>query len=139
MEKGMRTGSATATLLALLLVCSCGPAADTPDQELDPRVFAHPHLATGLNNLAGIHLLEGEYRRAEPLFKKSLKIREATFGPDHRLVAAVVNSLAHVYRGMGKDARSERMRERYEMIADRQSTLEVPAGRAEQRFISSRR
>ncbi len=97
----------------------------------------HPHLATGQNNLAGIYLLEGDYRRAEPLFKNALRIREATFGPDHRLVAAIVNSLAHVYRGMGNGARAERMQERYQTIADRQSTLEVPGGRIQQRLTIS--
>jgi tetratricopeptide (TPR) repeat protein len=34
-----------------------------------------------LNNLAGLYYSQGKYAEAEPLYKRSLQIREKTLGP----------------------------------------------------------
>ena len=36
----------------------------------------------------------GQYAKAEPLYQRSLKIRESQLGPDHPDVAASLNNLA---------------------------------------------
>ena len=39
----------------------------------------------------------GQYVQAEPLYQRSLKIRESKLGPDHPDVAASLNNLAILY------------------------------------------
>ena len=56
----------------------------------DPRESArpdHPDVATSLNNLAELYRTQGDYAKAEPLYKRSLAIREKALGPDHPDVA----------------------------------------------------
>ena len=36
----------------------------------------HPHVATSLNNLAELYRAHGKHAEAEPLYKRSLAIRE---------------------------------------------------------------
>ena len=43
----------------------------------------HPNYATGLNNLAGLYLLQGRYSEAEPIFKRALMIWEKALGSEH--------------------------------------------------------
>jgi len=40
-----------------------------------------PRLATSLNNLATLYHAQGKYAQAEPLYKRSLAIREKALGP----------------------------------------------------------
>ena len=40
-------------------------------------------MATSLNNLAGLYHAQGKYGEAEPLYKRSLAIREKILGPEH--------------------------------------------------------
>ena len=47
----------------------------------------HPNVATSLNNLAELYRNQGKYAEAEPLYKRSLAIREKALGPDHPDVA----------------------------------------------------
>jgi tetratricopeptide (TPR) repeat protein len=44
---------------------------------------------------------QGRYAEAEPLYKRSLAIREKAFGPDHTNVAVSLNNLAELYRAHG--------------------------------------
>ena len=44
---------------------------------------------------------------AEPLYKRSLKIKEAKLGTDHPAVAASLNNLAELYRSQGRYADAE--------------------------------
>ena len=41
----------------------------------------HPDVATSLNNLADLYRAMGRYAEAEPLYQRSLEIREASSGP----------------------------------------------------------
>jgi tetratricopeptide (TPR) repeat protein len=62
----------------------------------------HPYIATSLNNLAVLHVSQGRYADAEPLYKQSLAIYEKTFGPDHPNVATALNNLARLYQDQGR-------------------------------------
>jgi len=57
----------------------------------------HPDLATSLNNLAELSLIQWRYREAESLHKRALAIREKALGPDHPLTAASLTNLARLY------------------------------------------
>ena len=57
----------------------------------------HPDLATSLNNLAELGLIQWRYREAEALHKRALAIREKALGPDHPLTAASLTNLARLY------------------------------------------
>ena len=57
----------------------------------------HPDLATSLNNLAELSLIQWHYREAEALHKRALAIREKALGPDHPLTAASLTNLARLY------------------------------------------
>ena len=61
-----------------------------------------PRHATSLNNLADLYRTQGRYGDAEPLFKRSLGIREKTLGPEHPGVAASLNNLAGLYSAQGR-------------------------------------
>jgi hypothetical protein len=50
-------------------------------------------VAKSLNNLAGLYYAQGKYTQAEPLYKRSLAIREKAFGPDHPVVGMSLNNL----------------------------------------------
>ena len=47
------------------------------------------------------------YAEAEPLFKRSLAIREKTLGPDHPDVGNSLNALAALYYEQGKYSEAE--------------------------------
>ncbi|MBT6561325.1 MAG: tetratricopeptide repeat protein, partial [Candidatus Scalindua sp.] len=67
----------------------------------------HPDDATTLNNLALLYSTQGKYEEAEPLYKRSLEIKEKSFGPDHPDVATTLNNLADLYRQQGKYEEAE--------------------------------
>ena len=50
----------------------------------------------------------GQYAKAEPLYQRSLKIREAKLGPDHPNVAASLNNLADLYQPWANTPRPSR-------------------------------
>ncbi len=64
-------------------------------------------LATTLNVLANVYLIQGKYAEAEPLYKRALAIREKALGPEHLVVAQSLNNLAELYRVQGKYAEAE--------------------------------
>ncbi len=59
-------------------------------------------LATSLNNLAALYESQGRYSEAEPLFVRSLSIREQQLGADHPDVATSLNNLAGLYDSQGR-------------------------------------
>jgi len=67
----------------------------------------HPDAATSLNNLADLYRGQREYAQAEPLYQRSLSIREKALGPNHPDVASTLNSLAELYIAQGKYAAAE--------------------------------
>ena len=50
---------------------------------------------------------QGRYADAEPLYKRSLAIREKALGPDHPDVALSLNNLAELYHAQGRYADAE--------------------------------
>jgi tetratricopeptide (TPR) repeat protein len=62
--------------------------------------------------LALLYHDQGRYADAEPLYKRSLTIREKEPGPDHRDVAASLNSLALLYRDQGRYTDAEALYKR---------------------------
>ena len=60
-----------------------------------------------MNNLASLYKAMGRYAEAEPLFCRSLAIREKQLGRDHPHVAGSLNNLADLYENMGRYAETE--------------------------------
>jgi tetratricopeptide (TPR) repeat protein len=67
----------------------------------------HPDVAKSLNSLAFLHRTQGDYAKAEPLYKRSLAILEKALGPDHPDVAMSLNNLALLYDTQGDYAKAE--------------------------------
>jgi CHAT domain-containing protein/tetratricopeptide (TPR) repeat protein len=53
-------------------------------------------------NLAALYRDQGRFADAEPLYKRSLEIREKTLGPDHPDIAASLNTLANLYQSQSR-------------------------------------
>jgi tetratricopeptide (TPR) repeat protein len=66
-----------------------------------------PDSSTSLNNLAYLYESTGRYAEAEPLFVRSLAIREQELGANHPDTAASLNSLAGLYKSTGRYAEAE--------------------------------
>ena len=49
----------------------------------------------------------GDYAKAEPLYRKALRIRQKVFGPEHPDTATSLNNLAALYNDMGDYATAE--------------------------------
>ncbi|MBW4528498.1 MAG: tetratricopeptide repeat protein [Phormidium tanganyikae FI6-MK23] len=64
-------------------------------------------LATCLNWIAELYYRQGRYAEAEPLFVRSLSIREQPLGCDHPDVASSLNNLANLYELQGRYAEAE--------------------------------
>ncbi|MBF2089308.1 MAG: tetratricopeptide repeat protein, partial [Synechococcales cyanobacterium K32_A2020_035] len=62
----------------------------------------HPHVATSLNNLAGLYESQGRYELAEPLYEQALDLRRSLLGEQHSSVAASLNNLAALYYAQGR-------------------------------------
>lgn len=60
-----------------------------------------PALATALNELAIFHFSQGDFAAAEPLFRRTLAIRETALGPDHPHTAQALNNLSQVLQERG--------------------------------------
>ena len=75
----------------------------------------HPHVATGLNNLAALYMAQGRYAQAEPLFKRALMIMEKTV-PNHPDVAILLNSMAALYTKTGRDDEAKKLLARAKRI-----------------------
>lgn len=75
-------------------------------------VAATPNEAEPLNRNVIQLLKRGQYDAAIPLAERALSIGEKALGPEHRLVAAILNNLAAAYEGKSDYARAERLYER---------------------------
>eukprot|EP00741_Cyanophora_paradoxa_P015106 tig00020848_g14577.t1 len=67
----------------------------------------HPHVATVLNNLAGLHEMAGNSADAERLMRQLLAISEAAFGPSHPDVGGTLHNLALILQRGGRPAEAE--------------------------------
>ncbi len=78
-------------------------------------------MAASLNNLASLHQAQGNYAEAEPLYRRSLAIREKALGPEHPDVAQSLDNYAALLRETGRadeaaemEARAKAIRAKYE-------------------------
>ena len=69
-------------------------------------------MATSLNDLALLYLALDLYEQAEPLFKRSLAIKEKALGPDHPNVATSLENMADLYRKTGREKTAEALAKR---------------------------
>ena len=76
-------------------------------------------LATSLNNLAVLYRTQGNYAQAEPLYQRSLAIREKVLGPEHPDVATSLENYADLQRKMKRDAEAKKMEARAQAIRAR--------------------
>ena len=83
-------------------------------------------MATSLNNLADLYQAMGRYAEAEPLYRRSLEIREKQLGRDHPDVATSLNNLANLYRAMGRYAEAEPLYRRSLAIREKQLGATTP-------------
>ena len=65
------------------------------------------HRHANLPPVGTVRRTHGLYPQAEPLYKRSLAIREKALGPDHLKVAATLNNLAELYTTQGRYAEAE--------------------------------
>jgi tetratricopeptide (TPR) repeat protein len=63
---------------------------------------------------------QGKYADAEPLFRRSLELRQKAFGPDHPYVAALLENMARCYREMGDTKEAEKLAARAKRIRSEQ-------------------
>ena len=64
-------------------------------------------IASSLNNLAMLHHKQGRYAEAEPLYQRSLAIKQKALGTEHPRVATSLNNLAMLYKKQGRYAEAE--------------------------------
>ena len=79
---------------------------------LERSAAGQPDLAAGLFNLARVYADLERDDEAEPLFERSLRLYEATLGPDHSNVALVIRGYADFLEQRGRSDESRRLRAR---------------------------
>jgi CHAT domain-containing protein/Tfp pilus assembly protein PilF len=67
----------------------------------------HPDYAGSLNNLAELYRSQGEYARAEPLYRQAMGIIREALGENHPGYAVSLGNLALLYQAQGDYARAE--------------------------------
>ena len=77
---------------------STSAASPSPRRRWGPST---PTSAPSLNNLAALYRAQGRYAEAEPLYQRSLAIREKALGPDHPDVGAVAQQPGRAVPGPG--------------------------------------
>ncbi|MBD1852490.1 tetratricopeptide repeat protein [Leptolyngbya sp. FACHB-711] len=81
-----------------------------------------------LLNQAGYYLKQrGQYAEAEPLYQRSLEIREAQLGKDHPDVAESLSNLAVLYKNQGRYSEAEPLLQRSLEICEAQLGKDHPA------------
>jgi tetratricopeptide (TPR) repeat protein len=81
----------------------------------------HPDVATNLNSLALLDVMQGRYSDAESLYQRSLQIREKALGSEHPLVSTSLNNLASLYEDQGRYSDAEPLYRR--SLAIREKTV----------------
>ncbi len=76
----------------------------------------HPDIATSLNNRAKLYHDRGKYSQAEPLYQRSLTIREKALGPEHPDIATSLENYAVLLQKIGRRAEANRLRDRAKAI-----------------------
>ena len=83
-------------------------------------------MAQSLNNLAILYMDQGNYVKAEPLYQRSLAIREKALGKEHPDVATSLNSLANLYTNQGNYEKAEPLYQRSLAIREKALGKEHP-------------
>ena len=78
-------------------------------------------LPQSLNNLAALYYKQGQYARAEPVYKRSLGTREKALGPEHPDVAQSLQSYAALLRKTNRATEASGMEARAQAIRAKQS------------------
>ncbi len=73
-------------------------------------------MAQSLNNLAALYHQQGRYAKAEPLYQRSLTIREKALGPEHPRVATSLENYAALLRQTTRADEAARMEARAKVI-----------------------
>ena len=76
----------------------------------------HPDVAQNLDNLAALYYVQGKYAEVEPLYQRSLAIREKALGPEHPRVATSLENYAALLRKTGRGAEAAKMEARAKAI-----------------------
>ena len=76
-------------------------------------------IAESLDGMAELYLAEGKVPAAEPLFQRSLALREKSLGPSHLDLAKSVDALADLYERQGKHNLAEPMYARAKAIREK--------------------
>jgi tetratricopeptide (TPR) repeat protein len=79
----------------------------------------HPHVATGLNNLAELYHAQGRNNNADPLYWRSPAILEKKLGPVHPNIVKTLNNMAGVYEKLGRKKEAAGFLERAEAMKKR--------------------
>ena len=82
----------------------------------EAEAFDDVRLATSLNNLALLYKAQGRYAEAEPLYQRSLAIREKALGPEHPAVATSLENYADLLRKTGRVSEATEMEARAKTI-----------------------
>ncbi len=83
-------------------------------------------LATSLNNLAALYYSQGNYAESEPLFKRSLAIREKALGPGHLDVVMGLQNYAELLRKTNREAEAEKLEVRAQAIRTKHAQENPP-------------
>ena len=105
------------------------PSRSTSARWRSTRKRSVPSIPTSrlsLNNLAELYRAQGRYAEAEPLYKRSLAIKEKALGPEHPDVAKVLNNLAFLYDNQGRYADAESVYRRALAISEKALGPEHP-------------
>ena len=103
--------------------------AAVPPQPGDPGEAARarpPRRGTEPEQPGGLYHAMGRYAEAEPLYRRSLEIREKQLGRDHPDVAQSLNNLADLYYAMGRYAEAEPLFRRSLAIGEKQLGATTP-------------
>jgi len=86
----------------------------------------HPNVAQSLNNLAELYQAQGNYSQAQPLYQRSLAIREKALGKEHPNVAQSLNNLAELYQAQGNYSQAQPLYQRSLAIREKALGKEHP-------------
>ena len=73
-------------------------------------------MAASLGGVAALYQAQGRYAEAEPLYQRSLAIREKALGPEHPDVATSLENYAALLRATGRSAEAGKMEARAKEI-----------------------
>lgn len=105
----MDAGLIPRSLIIVVLICAFPAWSQAGiDPVQSPQAQSEEvQVAAELNDRAQDLYRKGRYAEAEPLYQRSLALREKVFGPMHAEVATSLNNLGLLYRAQGRYAEAE--------------------------------